>query len=133
MKELVVAAFCLVIALPAMASDESKEKPVQHLKVLDVTSMQEAKEIFIEKTSEFRSKDEVDQAVLPEVHIITYTLEKSVAYFVENLDGERQDLAKEIAIVVEDIHVSSENGRLADTKNNLAKYLTLADRFAAGF
>ena len=133
MKELLFAAFCLAVTLPAIATDESKEKPIQHLKVLEVTSMKEAKEIFIDKTSEIRSKDKLDPPALSQVHILTYSLEKSVAYFVENLNDERQEQAKELAVVVEDIHLSSENSRAADTEKHLAKYFNLADKFIAGF
>ena len=56
MNKSVILIFSLVFALHVMASDESKEEPVQHLKIADVTSMKDAKKVFIEKTSEIRSK-----------------------------------------------------------------------------
>lgn len=134
MDKLVVAILSLVVfALPAMASTKSKEEPVQHLKMEDVTSMQEAKRIFVEKTSEIRSKKKLDQAELQQIHIISYSLEKSVAYFVKNLEGERHELAEEIAEVVEDIHVSSERGLQKEMKAHLDKYFELAERFASAF
>ncbi len=125
--------FSLAFALPVMASDKSKDQPVQHLKIADVTSMEDAKRIFIEKTSEIESKKRLDQHELQQIHIITYSLEKSVAYFVENLKGERQELAREIAVVVEDIHLSSENNRQKKTETHLNKYFSLAEKFISGF
>jgi hypothetical protein len=133
MSKLVILILSLVFAVQVMASDESKEEPVQHLKVADVTSMNDAKNIFIDKTSEIKSKKKLDQEELQQIHIITYSLEKSVAYFVENLKGERQELAKEIAVVVEDIHISSENNRQEKTKTLLNKYFDLAEKFISGF
>ena len=133
MNKSVILIFSLVFDLHVMASDESKEEPVQHLKIADVTSMKDAKKVFIEKTSEIRSKKKLDQLELQQIHIITYSLEKSVAYFVENLKGERQELAKEIAVVVEDIHISSENSRQKETETYLNKYFNLAEKFISGF
>lgn len=133
MKKLVILFISLAFAVQVMASDESKEKPVQHLKIAEVTSMKDAKKIFIEKTSEIKSKKKLDQLELQQIHIITYSLEKSVAYFVENLKGERQELAKEIAVVVEDIHISSENSRQEMTETHLNKYFDLAEKFISGF
>ena len=60
-------------------------------------------------------------------------LEKSVSYFVKNLIGERQSFAKEIAVVVEDIHISSENNLPKKTKVHLNKYFNLADKFISVF
>ena len=133
MKRIVLLIFSLAFALHVLASDESKEEPVQHLKIADVTSMIDAKEIFIEKTFEIKSKKKLDQLELQQIHRITYSLEKSVDYFVENLKGERQELAKEIAVVVEDIHISSENSRQIKTETHLDKYFNLAEKFISGF
>ena len=125
--------FSLAFAMHVMASNESKEEPVQHLKIPDVTSMKDAKKIFIETTSEIKSKKNLDQLELQQIHIITYSLEKSVAYFVENLKGERQELANEIAVVVEDIHISSENNRQKEAETYLNKYFNMAEKFISGF
>ena len=133
MNKLVILIFSLAFSLHVMASDDSKEEPVQHLKIADVTSMEDAKKIFIETTSEIKSKKKLDQLELQQIHIITYSLEKSLAYFVQNLEGERQDLAKEIAVVVEDIHISSENSRQKETETYLNKYFNLAEKFISGF
>ena len=133
MSKLVILILSFAFALQVMASDEAKEEPIQHLKIADVTSVNDAKNIFIEKTSEIKSKKKLDQLELQQIHIITYSLEKSVAYFVENLIGERQELAKEIAVVVEDIHISSENNRQEKTKTLLNKYFDMAEKFISGF
>lgn len=133
MSKLVILILSFAFALQVMASDESKEEPVQHLKIAEVTSAQDAKNIFIDKTSEIKSKKKLDPLELQQIHIITYSLEKSVAYFVENLTGERQELAKEIAVIVEDIHISSENNRQEKTKALLNKYFDMAEKFISGF
>jgi len=133
MKKLMLLIFCLAFTMHAMASDKSKEEPTQHLRIADVTSLIDAKKIFIEKTSEIKSKKRLDPLELQQIHIITYTLEKSVAYFVENLKDERQGLANEIALVVEDIHISSENNRKLMTEDHLDKYFDLAEQLVSGF
>jgi hypothetical protein len=110
------------------ATGESKKKPTQHLIIADVTSMEAAEKIFVEKTAEIKGKTELDVAELQEIHIITYSLEKSVAYLAHNLTGEGQKLAKEIAVVVEDIHVNAEDNLKEKTQSNLNEYFKLADK-----
>ena len=78
--------------------------------------MEEAKGIFIDNTARIRSLQPLDLESASQLHIITYTLEKSVAYFAENLNGDKQELAKKIAVVVEDIHIASEKSRLEELK-----------------
>ena len=129
MKQLALLVFSMLLSLSVLAADESKEKPTQHLKIADVNSMEEAKEIFIDKTMEIRSKKKLNLEEASQIHIITYTLEKSVAYFAENLKGEKQKLAKEIAVVVEDIHIASESNRLEKLKKHLNEYFDLVDQF----
>lgn len=133
MKRLAVLILSAAFSLTVMASGESHEEPVQHLKIADVATLEDAKRIFIATTAEIRSKEKLDPAELQQIHIITYSLEKSVAYFVENTEGERHELAEEIAEVVEEIHIASENGRQEETKEHLKEYFDMADRFAAGF
>ncbi len=129
MKQLALLVFSMLLSLSVLAADESKEKPTQHLKIADVNSMEEAKEIFIDKTVEIRNKKTLNLEEVSQIHIITYTLEKSVAYFAENLKGEKQKLAKEIAVVVEDIHIASESNRLEKLKKHLNEYFDLVDKF----
>ena len=110
------------------ASEASSDKPVQHLKVADVTSMEEAKAIFKQTTADIRGKTTLDAAQLHEIHFITYSLEKSVEYFSQNLDGDDQQLAKEMAVVVEAVHLASENNRKEETQAELEKYFSMADQ-----
>ena len=129
MKQLALLVFTMLFSLPVLAADDSKEKPTQHLQIAEVTSMEEAKEIFIDKTVEIRNKKALNLEEASQIHIITYTLEKSVAYFVDNLKGEKQEIAKQIAVVVEDIHIASESNRLDDLQKHLDKYFDLVDKF----
>jgi len=129
MKKLIALLLVMAFIAPAHASGVSKEEPVQHLKVPSVNSMEEAKKIFLEKTFEINSKQKLDEAELQQIHIVTYTLEKSVAYFAENLTNEKQALVNEIAIVVENIHLNSENNRKEETQQQLTKYFKLASKF----
>lgn len=129
MKQLALLVFTMLFSLPVLSADDSKEKPTQHLQIAEVTSMEEAKEIFIDKTVEIRNKKTLNLEEASQIHIITYTLEKSVAYFVDNLKGEKQEIAKQIAVVVEDIHIASESNRLDDLQKHLDKYFDLVDKF----
>ncbi|RZM84817.1 hypothetical protein C3B51_02495 [Pseudoalteromonas rubra] len=114
-------------------SAQADEKSIQHLKIADVTSVEDARKIFIEKTSEIRSKRDLDAAELQEIHVITYTLEKSVEYFALNLIGDKKKLAEDIAVVVENIHINSERNRKEETRKYLNQYFVMADTFIKGF
>ena len=129
MKKLILLSFVMFFSLTILASEESKEKPTQHLKISNVTSMNDAKAIFLRKTLEIMDKKNISLKEASEIHVITYTLEKSVAYFAENLRGEKQSLAKQMAVVVENIHISSESNRLEKLKKHLDEYSELADKF----
>lgn len=129
MKKLLLLVLTMLFSFSLIASDELEEKPTRHLQAVDVNSMQQAKEIFLDKTVEMRSKKELSLEEISQIHVITYTLEKSVAYFVENLSGQQQDLAKEIAAVVEDIHIASENNRPEQLNVHIEEYFHLVDRF----
>ncbi|AZZ97112.1 DUF6746 family protein [Pseudoalteromonas sp. R3] len=129
MKTLIVLLMTAVVAFSAHAD----EKSIQHLKVADVTSVEDARKIFIEKTSEIRSKRDLDAAELQDIHVITYTLEKSVEFFTLNLIGDKKKLAEDIAVVVEDIHINSERNRKEETQKHLNQYFVLADKFIKSF
>lgn len=133
MRNILWAVLILTFATIAQASDYSKEEPVKHLSVPKVTTMAEAQKIFVEKTFEIGSKKKLDQAELQEIHIITYTLEQSVAYFNEHLKGESKELTKVLADVVENIHLNSENNRQEETKAQLEEYFELASIFIYKF
>jgi len=63
---------------------------------------------------------------------ITYSLEKAVAFFAENLSGVRQVIAQEMAVVVEEVHLSSENNRNGETKAALDQHFALFESFTKG-
>lgn len=114
--------------LTVVASD----KPVQHLQLEDITTLDEAKRVFSETTAQIESKNKLDADELHDIHIITYSLEKAVAYFAENSTGEQQVTAKKMAEVVELVHLGSENNRAEETKVYLIEYFKLADKFSKG-
>jgi len=120
----------LVTALHTVTAAAS-DKPVQHIELADITSFEEAKQVFSKATSELNAKDKLDAAELQEIHIITYSLEKAVAYFAENMQGEQQATAKKMAEMVEFVHIGSENNRSAETKTYLKEYFELADVFSS--
>jgi hypothetical protein len=137
MRKLTLSFFALMLAFTASvitSCASSEEKPIQHLRIADIISMEEAKKTFIDKTSEMRNKKTLNAEELHQIHMLTYPLEKSVAYFVENLtDNKRQKLAQEIAVIVEDIHLDSENNRKEKTQQHLTEYFILAKDFIYGF
>ena len=116
----------LFIMLTSLSSTNA-EKPVQHLDLPDLTSLEEAKNIFLETTKALKEKQTLDEPELNEVHIITYSLEKAVAYFKDNLENEKQLLANQMAVVVEEVHLASENNLDLETKSHLQLYFRLAD------
>ena len=133
MKQFALFIFTMLFSFSVLASDDLNEKPTQHLKLADVNSMKVAKEIFLDKTVEIRNKKTLSLEEVSQIHIITYSLEKSVAYFATNLKGEKQEQAKKIAIVVEDIHIASERNKLEKLKKHLNEYFNLVDKFIFGF
>jgi len=133
MRQLALLVLTTLFSFSALAAGESEEKPTQHLQVAEVQSMQEAKAVFLDKTAEIRSKLPLTLENASHIHIITYTLEKSVAYFADNLEGDKKALAEEMAVVVEDIHITSESNRLGELKEHLDKYFALVDEFVFCF
>jgi len=112
------------------ASHKEEEKPIQHLKLPDVTSHEEAVKVMKSTTDQLRGKKKLDAAELGEIHIITYSLEKAVAFFADNTSGSQQATAKKMAEVVEEIHLNSENNRTDKTKAALDEYFKLEKMFS---
>lgn len=133
MRVLTVLLFALTFCTTAHASDMPDAEPVHHFKLADLTSMADAKKVFIETTTEIKGKQKLDAEELHEIHIITYSLEKSVEFFTQNLTGDKQELAEEIAVLVEKIHLNSETNRTEETREYLKAYFELADQFIAEF
>jgi hypothetical protein len=123
----------ILLACGKNKEDRRMEKPIQHLKIADITSYEKAKEVFQEETAKIKPKETLDSNSLNEIHIITYSLEKSVAYFANNLEGAQKAKAEELAVVVEEIHLDSENFRLEKTEMHLKRYIQLADAFVRSF
>jgi hypothetical protein len=111
---------------------EQDEKPIQHLKLEDIATESSAVEVMQSTTEQLRAKTTLDALELHEIHMITYSLEKAVAFFAENLSGARQVTAQEMAIVVEEVHLSSENNRKDETKAALDQYFALFESFTKG-
>ena len=114
------------------AAHEHDEKPIQHLKLDNILSLEEATTVFTKEVAFITRKVDLTAGVLHEIHMSTYSLEKAVAYFVENSQGEEKSLAKKIADLVEEIHLASENNRTDDTRgfiDQLEKLAQIAGSF----
>ena len=117
------------------AAHEHDEKPIQHLKLDNILSLEEATTVFTKEVAFITGKEELTAGVLHEIHMSTYSLEKAVAFFVENSQGEEKSLAEEIAVVVEEIHLASENNRSNETRgfiDQLEKLAQIAGSFKSG-
>ncbi len=55
-----------------------------------------------------------------------------MAFFAENLSGARQVTAQEMDVVVEEVHLSSENNRNEETKAALYQHFALFESFTKG-
>lgn len=118
--------------LDGHAAHEHNEKPIQHLKLENILSLEEATTVFTKEIAFITGKEKLTDGVLHEIHMSTYSLEKAVKYFVENSQGEDKSLAQQIAVVVEEIHLASENNRADDTRSfidQLEKLEQIADSF----
>ena len=114
------------------ATHEHDEKPIQHLKLENILSLEEATTVFSKEVAFITGKEELTAGVLHEIHMSTYSLEKAVAFFMENSQGEEKSLAEEIAVIVEEIHLASENNRAEDTRgfiDQLEKLTQIAGSF----
>jgi len=117
---------------PAKSSTTMAEvkKPTQHLKVVDITSLDNAVKVFNETVVKLKAKTKFDAAELNEIHLITYSTEKALAYFGENFTGEQKELAKKAAIVLEEVHLASESINKEATQKSLTEFLALAAQIA---
>ena len=110
-------------------NSDQAEKPIQHLKLKNIATESSAVEVMQSTTEQLLAKNNLDALELHEIHMITYSLEKAVAFFAENLSGARQVTAQEMAVVVEEVHLSSENNRKEETKVALDQYFALFESF----
>lgn len=105
---------------------------IKHLEVPEVTNADDAKKIFLERTAEITSKKTLNTQELHEIHMATYHLETAVAYYAENLKGKKKKAAEKIAVVVEEVHLSSEGFKAEEAKKSIAEFAKLAEAFSAG-
>ena len=129
MKKLTLTLIACLLSVNVFSETNTAEKAVQHIIIEDITSFSEAKKVFIETTNDLKAKTVLDENELHQIHMITYSLEKSLAFYAENLSGTAQKLAEDIAVVVEEIHLASENNRQESTKNSMREYFRLAEDF----
>jgi predicted transcriptional regulator len=111
---------------PAFATKEA----IKHIDLPDITSYEEAKEVLSQTTAELLKKNKLDETELHEIHMITYSLEKAVAYLSENIKDDQQASVKEMARLVELVHVSAENNRATETEVYLREYFELANTYS---
>ena len=130
LKSVIFSALMAAFSLLYLTVGIAGEQPVQHLIVDDITSYQEAKQVFADTTADIKTKTKFDAADLHDIHMITYSLEKAIAYFVENMEGEQQAAAEKMAAVVELVHLSSENNRNIEIQVYLEDYFKRAEAFS---
>ena len=133
MKCVSQAIFAVVLTVLYSGSVVGSKEAIKHVNLPDITSYQEAKEVFNQTTTELRQKDKYDETELREIHLITYSLEKAIAYFLENMEHDQQASAKKLAELVELIHIGSENNRATETKVHLKAYFQIADTYSKSF
>jgi len=129
MKKLTLTLIVCLLSLNVFSDTQTADKPVQHIVVENIASFAEAEKVFVEMTADLKAKIVLDESELHQIHMITYSLEKSLAFYSESLGGAAQKLAEDIAIVVEEIHLASENNRQESTKNSMREYFRLAEDF----
>ena len=88
--------------------------------------------MFANTTADIKTKTKFDAADLHDIHMITYSLEKAIAYFVDNMEGKKKAAAGKMAAVVELVHLSSENNRNIEIQVYLENYFKRAEAFSAG-
>lgn len=105
------------------------QKPVQHLHLPDITTQSEAWDVLQATSKQLRNRQKLDASELNEIHMITYSLEKAIAYFATQSEPTLAKQAQAIAIVVEDLHLHSENNRKEASQAALNRYFKLYEPF----
>ena len=131
-KSVLLAVFAIILTSFSSAPAFAIQDAVQHMHLPDLTSYEEAKKVFNQMTEELREKNKLDETELHEIHMITYSLEKAIAYFSVNMKDDQQVSAKEVAKLVELVHVSAENYRAAETEMYLQEYFEVANAYSEG-
>ena len=117
--------WALVIFLsPSLALGDDA---VRHLDLEEVTSLEVAEDIFVTDTDRLKAITELNPTTLHDIHFITYSLETAVAFFVNNSNGDELAFYEEMAEVVEEIHIASENGRKEEAREHLNRYFEMVE------
>ena len=134
MKFFIISFFIVTfVALTQLSGHLSaSEQPIKHLDLPDIETADQARKVFKETTAELLSNKKLDASELNDIHITTYSLEKAVAYFVDNSSGDQKKSAIELAEVVERIHLASENDRPEEVREYLGDYSQQAAAFVQG-
>ncbi len=106
-----------------------EQKPVQHLQLPDITTQSEAWDVLQATSQQLRNHQQLDARELNEIHMITYSLEKAIAYFATQSEPTLTKQAQAMAIVVEDLHLHSENYRKEASQAALNRYFKLYEPF----
>ena len=61
-------------------NSDQAEKPIQHLKLENIATKSSAVEVMQSTTEQLLAKNNLDALELHEIHMITYSLEKAVAF-----------------------------------------------------
>jgi hypothetical protein len=129
-KSVLLATFAIILTTYSSAPAFATKEAIKHIDLPDITSYEEAKEVLSQTTAELLKKNKLDETELHEIHMITYSLEKAVAYLSENIKDDQQASAKEMARLVELVHVSAENNRATETEVYLREYFELANTYS---
>lgn len=111
------------------ANVSHEQKPVQHLQLPDITTQSEAWDVLQATSKQLRNRQQLDASELNDIHMITYSLEKAIAYFATQSEPTLAKQAQAIAIVVEDLHLHSENNRKEASQAALNRYFKLYEPF----
>ena len=106
-----------------------EQKPVQHLQLPDITTQAEAWDVLQATSQQLRNRQQLDASELNDIHMITYSLEKAIAYFATQSEPTLAKQAQAMAIVVEDLHLHSENNRKEASQAALNRYFKLYEPF----
>ena len=106
-----------------------EQKPMQHLQLPDITTQSEAWDVLQATSKQLRNRHQLDASELNDIHMITYSLEKAIAYFATQSEPTLAKQAQAMAIVVEDLHLHSENNRKEASQAALNRYFKLYEPF----
>lgn len=107
----------------------NEQKPAQHLQIPDIVNQAEAWNVLQKTSQQLQSHQQLDASELNEIHMITYSLEKAIAYFATQSEPTLVKQAQAMAIEIEDLHLHSENNRREASQAALNRYFKLYEVF----